>query len=700
MSGFPQPAQEIGPGATIDGGQVATGTVAGARQGLSSGSSQGAITAAQFLKLTAMSTPTSYTFAPSNASITDAQQADGLLTGTNDQAPINAVIKALGAAGGGRVHIAAGAVGKSGWIVCNYDNVTITGVYQGTFIQEAAGTATGGLLVGYEPVTVGSTISTVAGTINIGDTSKLAASGTVPIYAVPGNAPTVATYTGKTASTLTGVTIVTGSVVLTTASLVGIRNVTGLKIADLRFDGNYSNASGTTAVGALISAQLFKAWSCEFRSYVGDGWYLQPFDGTSTLFEAFLFDCYGRANGGHQIHIGTGVNNSEFIRCLPIGANTSSATTPNRGLSGFFIEGGGCKIIACHAYYNVQDGIQTRSTSSAITVVDGEYETNTRFGANVVGSTRVSFIGSRFYQNAGGEQIVAQTSPNLVNLMGCQVYLILASTTKAILFSGVTGGAIVNTLINGTGGSGLVRAISVEASSSKIEVAGNIMQALVSGNDVGLADSTRCTVHDNSLRYSIVETGTANGNDIHDNVFDAVVTNQTILTIGAQSRVHDNIGAPSLVSGGATVPSGLSQSVAVTHVLGGPGGALPARVFLTGRGGLNGGIELWWSSIATTQNSGGTITLPQATITVASTTGFPSTGTLYLVSSTGVQHVAYTGVTATTFTGCTSATVIGATGTVANGVAVSSGSQFLINVTGTSTSPVTVDYLAYQYDLA
>jgi len=54
--------------------------------------------------------------------------------------------------------------------------------------------------------------------------------------------------------------------------------------------------------------------------------------------------------------------------------------------------------------------------------------------------------------------------------------------------------------------------------------------------------------------------------------------------------------------------------------------------------------------------------LPQATINVASTTGFSTSGTLHILSSGGYQTVTYTGITATTFTGCA-----GGTGTLATG---------------------------------
>ena len=55
-------------------------------------------------------------------------------------------------------------------------------------------------------------------------------------------------------------------------------------------------------------------------------------------------------------------------------------------------------------------------------------------------------------------------------------------------------------------------------------------------------------------------------------------------------------------------------------------------------------------------------TLPQATINVASTAGFPSSGTIAVVTSAGTVPVNYTGITATSFTGCT-----GGTGTMSTG---------------------------------
>ncbi len=58
----------------------------------------------------------------------------------------------------------------------------------------------------------------------------------------------------------------------------------------------------------------------------------------------------------------------------------------------------------------------------------------------------------------------------------------------------------------------------------------------------------------------------------------------------------------------------------------------------------------------------GVQTLPVGTINVASTSGFPSSGTLHITTTTGVSTVTYTGKGGTTFTGCT-----GGTGDTSNG---------------------------------
>lgn len=72
--------------------------------------------------------------------------------------------------------------------------------------------------------------------------------------------------------------------------------------------------------------------------------------------------------------------------------------------------------------------------------------------------------------------------------------------------------------------------------------------------------------------------------------------------------------------------------------------------------------------VVSTAAGGSSQTLPLATITVVSTTGFPTSGIIFATAGATVQQIAYTGVSGTTFTGCT-----GGTGTIAAAASVTSG---------------------------
>lgn len=112
-----------------------------------------------------------------------------------------------------------------------------------------------------------------------------------------------------------------------------------------------------------------------------------------------------------------------------------------------------------------------------------------------------------------------------------------------------------------------------------------------------------------------------------------------------------------------------------------------------------------WPTASTTIAAGSNgATLPQATINVASTTGFPTAGYIYVFTSDAVlQKVAYTGVTGTSFTGCSGGTGTMNTGNLvhqapyettiaagSNGVALPTGT---INVASTTGFPASGNIL-------
>jgi hypothetical protein len=85
-----------------------------------------------------------------------------------------------------------------------------------------------------------------------------------------------------------------------------------------------------------------------------------------------------------------------------------------------------------------------------------------------------------------------------------------------------------------------------------------------------------------------------------------------------------------------------------------------------GSGAIAVGNYVWNGPVQTSVDAGsnGAI-LPQGTINVVSTTGFPASGIMLVTTTNGTQRVTYTGVTATTFTGCN-----GGTGTMSTGGAI------------------------------
>lgn len=87
-----------------------------------------------------------------------------------------------------------------------------------------------------------------------------------------------------------------------------------------------------------------------------------------------------------------------------------------------------------------------------------------------------------------------------------------------------------------------------------------------------------------------------------------------------------------------------------------PGGFAATTPF---GGGLPGDFRGLFTTIAGASNGQ---TLPQAVIAVASTSGFATSGTIYIFTTTGTQTVAYTGISGNTFTGCTGGTGVMSTG--------------------------------------
>ena len=135
------------------------------------------------------------------------------------------------------------------------------------------------------------------------------------------------------------------------------------------------------------------------------------------------------------------------------------------------------------------------------------------------------------------------------------------------------------------------------------------------------------------------------------------VTTRTITAATNASPIQITTGvANALVTGQVVTISGVLGNTAAngTWVI-----TVINSTTFTLNGSTGNGVFVGATTIASGSNGA---TLPQATINVVSTTGFPTSGSIYVTTSTGVSLVNYTGTNATQFTGCTSGTGVMSTG--------------------------------------
>jgi hypothetical protein len=160
------------------------------------------------------------------------------------------------------------------------------------------------------------------------------------------------------------------------------------------------------------------------------------------------------------------------------------------------------------------------------------------------------------------------------------------------------------------------------------------------------------------------------------------------------------LSASSFTMGGATLNVGSTAGFASagTLVIGGPGNtnqtvrytgitgtSFTGVTYLTGGTGTFTAANVFGTS-STANLAGGSLVLPNATVIVSSTTGFPGSGTLQIAGTpASPQTVAYTGTSATTFTGVT-----GGAGTFTSGTATASFAQ---NTFSTAPSGIIKDVM-------
>jgi hypothetical protein len=182
---------------------------------------------------------------------------------------------------------------------------------------------------------------------------------------------------------------------------------------------------------------------------------------------------------------------------------------------------------------------------------------------------------------------------------------------------------------------------------------------IVGGGTINLVTgslSGQTTVGGQTIMYNAVNTSNSFGNLVlQGNLGVAFVAATTVAATVNTTKLTNQVGRTHKVRSTTTTPVTIITTDEIVSI-----GAV-SSVSTTVAAGSNGAI------------------LPQGTINVASTTGFASTGAIYVTTTNGPQLVTYTGTGATTFTGCS-----GGTGAMTTGNAVTS--LFAINLPSTPTT--------------
>jgi hypothetical protein len=289
-----------------------------------------------------------------------------------------------------------------------------------------------------------------------------------------------------------------------------------------------------------------------------------------------------------------------------------------------------------------------------------------------------------------------------VNVAGDAVYICVDATVGAAVWSTSTGGA------SGPASgdlSGTYPAPSVIRASQAFALTGVITPATITSdqndyNPAGLSTATTLRVSSDATR---TVTGLAGGAAGRQVILINVGVNSIVLEDESLSSTAANrlsIGSDVTLVSGSVITMIYDATSSRWRSQGGTGGAASGGLIQTQWvevvGNQTTGVTTWPSSATTIAAGSNGASLPQGTINVASTTGFSTSGSLTIETTTGTQTVTYTGTTATTFTGCA-----GGSGTMSTGglvravvrttVAVASNGSVLpqatINVASTSNFP-------------
>ncbi|MDB4278137.1 hypothetical protein N9917_00905, partial [Deltaproteobacteria bacterium] len=190
--------------------------------------------------------------------------------------------------------------------------------------------------------------------------------------------------------------------------------------------------------------------------------------------------------------------------------------------------------------------------------------------------------------------------------------------------------------------------------------------------DIGTNGERQITIGNNTGVTGVaIETGS--GNLLIDSPITTMTGNLTVqgTTTTVESEIVNVADNFLYLNDGYTTPSALEGGFVTNYLPTSSSDSVATGGFTASGGGQNAEVAVDDSQTAIAAGSNGA-SLPQATINVGDTTGFPASGTVYVLTDGGLQTVTYTGTTATTFTGCS-----GGSGVMSTGGVVSESATYL-----------------------
>jgi hypothetical protein len=294
-------------------------------------------------------------------------------------------------------------------------------------------------------------------------------------------------------------------------------------------------------------------------------------------------------------------------------------------------------------------GINIGTGASARTIIVG----------NATGATQLDFN-----SGTGGTLI---DSTGIISLDGVGGSNFTTDTGNLTLQTTTSGGVLVDSA--GVADIQAVGAVTIDSSGALIGIGTDDDDFAI---NLGTNGERQITIGNNTGVTGVaIETGTG------DLLIDAPLTTMTgnLVVDGTTTTVHSEVVNISdnflYLNADYTTASAEEGGVVVNYLPTSTNDTVAATGFVARAGAANAYVYVT-EAVTGLDAVMDTLTLPQATITVDSTTGFPASGTIYVTTSAGVQTVTYTGTTPTTFTGCA-----GGTGTMSTGGLVSTSATAL-----------------------